>query len=239
MSNETDSFVTEVDEGLRQDRMLVWLKRYGPWLAGAFVVLVVGVLGWQFYRGWQLDRARAHAEEYVAAQELLQRGDVPGAKAAFANLSEEGPAVYRAMARMEHAAILVMEGDLEPALEAFDRVAEDAPDPVMQKSAALRAAYLAAETEDFAALQQRLQPLIDDGGRFSYPARELLAVEAWEAGQVDLARETMQGLALAFDAPEGVRQRAQLALQVFGPAPSSTTADGAAETPAPSEGESK
>jgi hypothetical protein len=62
-------------------------------------------------------------------------------------------------------------------------------------------------------------------------------MEAWEAGQNDLARDTLEALTLAFDAPEAVRQRAQVALSVIGPAPQ-TSADGAA-APAPSEGDNQ
>jgi hypothetical protein len=107
----------------------------------------------------------------------------------------------------------------------------------MRDTARLRAAYIVAETQDFAALQPRLQPLIESDSRLSYLARELLGIEAWEAGNLDLARETLQNLTLAFDAPEAVQQRAQVALAVIGPAPE-TSADGA-NAPAPSEGETK
>lgn len=236
MTNESDSFIQEVDEGLRQDRVMALAKKYGPWAIGAFVAIVLGVGGWQLWRAQQINASRQHAEEYAAAQELAQSGDMDGAKAAFERLSGEGPRVYRAMARMEHAAILQVQGDLEAALEEFDRAAEQAPDPVMRETAQLRAAYIAAETQDFAALRTRLQPIIDDGGRLSYLAKELLAIEAWEAGELDIAREQLQGLTLAFDAPEAVRQRAQIALSVIGPG--ETPAEGA-EAPAPSEGETK
>jgi hypothetical protein len=86
-------------------------------------------------------------------------------------------------------------------------------------------------------LQQRLAPLIDSETSFSFLARELLGIEAWEAGQNDLARSTLEGLALAFDAPDAVRERAQVALSVIGPP--AEAAPASAETPAPSEGESK
>ena len=238
MTHETDSFVQEVDESLRQDRMLGLAKKYGPWLIGAFVALLLAVGGWQLYRAQSLGASRAHAEEYAAAQRLAAEGNLDQAKAEFERLTGEGPRVYRTMARLEHAAILEAQGDLEGALAEFDRAAEQASDPIMRDSARLRAAYIVADTQDFAALQTRLQPLIESDSRLSYLARELLGIEAWEAGNLDLARDTLQNLTLAFDAPEAVQQRAQIALSVIGPAPA-TPADGAANAPAPSEGETK
>lgn len=239
MTNETDSFVSEVDESLRQDRVLEFFKRYGVWLLGAFVVLILGIGAWQGWRAYSLAAAREHSDDYVAAQTLAREGNLDEAKAAFEELADSGPAHFRVMARMEHAAVLQAQGDLQAALTEFDAAAEQARDPVMREAAQMRAAYIAADTQDFAALQTRLQPLIDDGGRMAYLARELLAIEAWEAGNLDLARELLENLTTAFDAPEAVRQRAQVALSVVGPAPESTPADGAPAAPAPSEGETK
>ena len=46
MTNDTDSFVQEVDESLRQDRFVDLLKKWGPWLLGAFVLIIAGVAFW-------------------------------------------------------------------------------------------------------------------------------------------------------------------------------------------------
>ncbi len=238
MTNETDSFVLEVDESLRQDRMLTLAKRYGPWLIGAFVVLLIGISAWMGWREYNLNQSRAHSEEYLAAQQMAAQGNLDEAKAEFERLTGEGPRVYRVMARLEHAAVLEAQGDLEAALAEFDRAADEANDPTMRDTARLRAAYLVAETQDFAALQARVTPLIESDSRLSYLARELLGIEAWEAGNLELARETLQNLTLAFDAPEAVQQRAQIALSVIGPAPPAS-GDGATNAPAPSEGETK
>lgn len=238
MSNETDSFVQEVDEQLRQDRAMAMIRDYGPWAAGVVVVFILGLLGWQLWTEQQTRASRAHADQYVAAQELARTGNLDGAKAEFERLSSTGPQSYRVMARMEHAAILESQGDLEAALAEFDAAATEARDPVMRETAQLRAAYIAADSQDFQALRTRLQPLTESGSRISYLAKELLAIEAWRAGDLDLARDTLETLSLAFDAPESVRQRAQVALSVIGPAPA-TSPDGAAQAPAPSEGETK
>jgi hypothetical protein len=239
VTNESESFIQEVDESLRQDRMLAIARRYGAWVVGAFVAFILGIGGWQLWRAQTTNAARAQSEDYAAAQALAREGNFAEAKAEFERLSNEGPRAYRVMAQMEHGAVLAVEGDLEAALAAFDGAAEAATDPIMRQTAQLRAAYIVAETQDFAALQARLQPLIDAESRLSYLARELLAIEAWEAGETDLARDTLENLSLAFEAPEAVRQRAQVALAVIGPAAPATPADGADSAPAPSEGESK
>lgn len=237
MTNETDSFVQEVDESLRHDRLAAFFKKYGLWIGAGVAALILGVLGWQLWQDHELRAARAQAEEYAAAQRLAQEGDFEEAKIAFEALTRAGPRTYRVMAQLELAAVLEAQGDLQGALAGFDAAADQARDPTMRDTARMRAAYIAAETQDFDALRARLTPLIESDSRLSYLARELLAIEAWEAGQPDLARDQLENLTLAFDAPEPVRQRAQVALSVIGPAQTSS-ADGA-PAPAPSEGETK
>jgi len=232
VTDQSDSFIQEVDESLRQDRAMNMLRQYGPWFLGLVVVVLIGVGAWQWWESHQVSEARRQSDQFAAALEQAGRGDLDGAKTALQALSTQGPRAYRVMAQMEHAGILEAQGDLQGAIREFDAAAESAPDDTMRSTAQMRAAYLVADTQDFTAVQSRLQPIIDRGGPVSFLAQELLAVEAWEAGQTDLARTTLENLQLAFGAPEGVTQRAGLALSVIGPAPAQAGAP-ATETPAP------
>ena len=232
VSNETDSFIQEVDERVREDKVLAFFKRWGVLLAIVVGAVILGIAGWQFWRDSQTNAARGQADAYAAAQQLARDGNLDDAKTAFENLSNEGPRTYRVMAQMEHAAVLEAQGDLQGALTGFDAAAEAATDPIMKRTAQMRAAYIVAETQDFQAVQARLNPLIGGGGQIGVLAQELLAVEAWEAGDLALARQTLDAVSLAFDAPESVRQRAQVALAVIGPAPAAATPEESA-APAP------
>ncbi|MBS0384148.1 MAG: tetratricopeptide repeat protein [Proteobacteria bacterium] len=237
----TEGFVQEVDQRVREERLLSDLRRYGPWVAGLFVVFLIGIGGWQVWQSHESDVAREQSSEFHAAQEMAQQGNINGAKAAFQRLTTQGSAAYRIMARMEYAAIQQVQGDLDGAIASFDQAAAEARDPVMKESAQLRAAYIAAETQDFEALQRRLQPLIQSHSRISFLARELLAIQAWQSGHYDVARSTLEDLTLAFDAPDGVRQRAQVTLALL---PSESAASAAAPAspargatqPAPAQG---
>ena len=58
MSN-TDSFIEEVNEEVRRDRLYGYLRRYG-WIAILAVILIVGGAAWSEYRKAQT-RAQAEA----------------------------------------------------------------------------------------------------------------------------------------------------------------------------------
>jgi hypothetical protein len=244
--DNTESFVQEVDQRVREEQLIQAAKRYGPWVGGLIVLVLIAVGGWQIWNDQQLRSQRAEAQAFAAVQQMAVQGNLDGAKAAFERLTARGSNAYRVMARMEIAAILETQGDLEGAVHNFDLAAAAAADPVMKESAQLRAAYIAAETQDFEALQARLQPLLQSHSRVSYLARELLAIQAWRMGHTQLARDTAEDITLAFDAPEGVRQRAQIILSLVGRAPpaagaaaQSTSTHGASNTPQAAQGESR
>lgn len=237
----TDVF-EEVEEEVRRDRYMQMMKRWGPWLAGFVILVLASVGGWTYYQNWQRQQAASHSEAFLEAQVLARAGDVDGAKQAFEALSNRGPRIYRQLAAMELAAIDVQNGDLEEALAKFDRIADEVDNDILRDTARMRAAYIVADTQDLASLRARLEPMIEEGGPFEYVARDLLGTVAWEAGEFELARETIAPLELAFEAPESVRLHARMLMAVLGPAQSGAetteTPEGAKdEAPAAPRGE--
>lgn len=233
----------EVEEQVRRDRYAEWARKFGPWVLGAIALAAVGVGGYRLYEGLQRNQSQSISVEFGAAMKLVDEQKSDEAIAAFTKLAGEGPRNYRALAHMQLGALEVEAGDMTAALRSFDQAAEETRDPIARDAARLRAAYIVADTQDFTAVRARLEPLIAEGGAMSFLARELLGAEALEAGERDLARETFQGIADAFNAPESVQQRAQIALAVLGPADEAPAAPAAAPTtqeqPAPAAGEAK
>ncbi len=215
--DSTEGFVQEVDQRVREERLLADAKRYGPWVAALFIVFLLGLGGWQIWQQQQANAAREQSAAFAAAQQMAQQSNVEGAKAAFLRLTTQGSPNYRVMARMEYAAIQQLQGDLDGSIASFDQAAAATNDPILKETAQLRAAYIAAETQDFEALQRRLQPLLQSHSRISFLGRELLAIQAWRTGHNDVARSTLQDISLAFDAPDGVRQRAEVTLSLLPP----------------------
>lgn len=61
MANENDSFIDEVTEDLRRDRLFAAFRRYG-WIAGLVILAIVGGAAWREYsRARRLARRRPMA----------------------------------------------------------------------------------------------------------------------------------------------------------------------------------
>ncbi len=230
----TDAF-EEVEEGLRRDQYTNFFKRYAAWLIGAVVAVLVGIGGYQVFQGWQKRQSGGYADEMAAAQALLVGGKAAEAQKQFEAIAARAPAGYKTMALLQAGAARATQNDLKGALANFDNAAAAAPTKAYKDMARLKAAYVAADVEDFAKLEARVKPLIDEAGPFSFQARELIAVQALANGDEARARKEFEFLSVALDAPETIRQRAELSLTALGPKPAAP-AGAPASAPPPSTG---
>lgn len=227
----TDAF-EEVEEDIRRERLMSFFKKWGPWILGALALVLAGVAAW----GWYQDHSRGQAAEIAAAvnaaQEQAQNGDLSGAASALAAAAGRASGDQRALVLMQHADVLVQNQDLPGALKSMEAAAVEARSPLIKDAATLKAAYLAADGEALAAIEARVKPLIDARGPYSSMARELVAMEALEAGDDTRARTEFEFLRFDLEAPETVRQRAEAGLALLGP----TSQSPGAAPAAPAEG---
>jgi hypothetical protein len=213
------NLIDEVEEEIRREKVDKFLAVGWPWIVG-FVVLCLAVAGgWQYWISQQQKTARATSESFVAAVQTYEKGDFDTAAKEFEDIAKGGHTGYRTLAIMQQAAVKTNQGDLKGAIALFDQAAASAGNtPLVRDLCKLRAAYLAADVESFDELKKRLQPLIAEGGDYTFLARELLAVESWENGDATTARTEFQALSVSLEAPDGIKQRASAALAVLGPA---------------------
>ena len=207
--SETDSFIREVTEEVRQDRMLRYWKRYGPW-AGAAIVLVVGAAAlWNWQQSRQAEQARALGGEFLAAE--------PGDVAAAADLVGRvgGPAAL--VARLTHAGALAGDGQTDAAIEAYRGVAEDAAAPARYSDlAALAALRLGVPQMETDAALERLAPLTAEGAPYRLLALELGAVLKLNAGRTEAAHADLRTILSAQGLTGGLEQRASALLSASG-----------------------
>lgn len=235
----TDAF-EEVEEKIREERLASLWKKAAPWLIGGFAAILAGVGGYEAWKHFSAQASAALTVELRDAQALADKGDFKAAEAAFAAVAKKASGGVRQVALMQQAGAQVGQGELQDAISTFDAAAaafDGAPET--RDAARLKAAYLAADSQELKVVEPRIRTLIDGGGPYALLARELLAMEALEAGELEKARIELDVIVLALDAPEGVRQRAQSALALIGPkavpaaaAPAASAAPAPAATPA-------
>ncbi|WP_018390301.1 tetratricopeptide repeat protein [Ancylobacter sp. FA202] len=234
----------EIDEDLRRERFGRLWTRYGAYLIGFAVLIVVAVAGWRGYEWWRLQQDQAAGAQFEAAMKLSAEGKTTEAEAAFAALEKDGTRGYRILARFQ-AADELAKTDRATAVADYDALARDASiSPLMQNVAQVRAALLLVDTAPLADIEGRMKPLDTPAGAFRHSARELIGLAQYKAGDYAGATTTFTTILGDGETPPGLRRRADLmrtlaasSLPVPAPAasvaPVQTTPPAAEPAPAP------
>lgn len=232
----------EVEDGLRSERYRRLARTWLPLIGGILALALIAALahwGWQSY---ETSRAAKASVTYEQAMEAMgDRNDAATApeerlrasgraKAAFTEVSRTGNGAYKSLAFQQLGALALEDGDLEDALRFFDEAAKATGDHVVGDPARLKAAYLVMDQGTADDAEKRLEGLAKEHkvtrvfgiklwGRENSPVRvfalEALGLLRMQTGKAADARQTFSVLTLLPDAPEGVRQRAQVALGVI------------------------
>lgn len=200
----------EVDEELRHERYKKLWDRYGTYLIGVALAIVIGVGGWRAWEWHQERLAQEAGGRFEAAIRLIGEGKHAEAERALATLSQNAPSGYAMLARVT-AAGEVAARDKAAAIRMYDDlVADRALDPMLRDLVQVRAGMLAVDTSSYADMARRLEPLAAPGGAFRHSARELLAMSAWKAGDAATAKRWAETAEADPDTPYGVRLRIQV-----------------------------
>lgn len=209
MSNP-DSFIDEVTEEVRRDRLFAAFRRYG-WIA---VLAVVGIVGGAAWNEWQkaqaVQRAQAFGDALLAALDATTPEARQAAIAAVPVTGEQ--AAVRALLQASDP-----EADRAGALAALSQVAEDASLPQAWRDLAVlrRVGLMGAET-DASERRAALDGIAAPGRPFRTLALEQLAFIAIETGDTAAALTQLEALVVDQESPPGLRRRAQQVIQALG-----------------------
>lgn len=189
--SETDSFLDEVAEEVRRDKLYGYARKYG-WIAVLAVVLIVGAAA---YVEWSKARnestAQARGDAIIAALNIDSASDRAAALAEVA--AEAGTA--KAVIELRRAAVLAEAGDTAAALTVLDQLAASAEvEPVYREMAKLKAVILRGPEMDPAQRMAALDALASAGAPFRTVALEQRAVALLDAGDRDAALEQLLSL---------------------------------------------
>jgi hypothetical protein len=214
MSNP-DSFIEEVTEEVRRDRLFALMRRYG-WIAVVAVLLLVGGAA---YKEWQKARETAAAQALGdALLAALQQDDPEARIAALDGVAEAGEAapLIALLAAGEQSAA----GQDEAATARLRALADDAQAPAAYRQLALLKLLL-IEGDARPAEERRadLAPLTEPGAPFRPLALEQLALLEIEEGNTDAAIDRLREILDLPEATAGLRERATQLIVALGGTP--------------------
>lgn len=209
MSNP-DSFIEEVTEEVRRDRLFRLFREHG-WIGIVAVLAIVGGAAWN---EWSKARAATRAETFGdAIIDALDTGTPEERRAALAAIPSDGAQT----ALLQLVLASDVQGDKAANLAALDQVAQDATlAPVYRDLAVLRRVLLAGTDMALADRRAALAGIAGAGRPYRTLAEEQLAYLLAEEGKTDEAIAAMITLMQDQAASAGLRSRLTQLVKVLG-----------------------
>lgn len=179
MANQNDTFIDEVTDELRRDRLYGLFRRYG-WIGILVILLIVAGAGWREYSAAQ-ERARAQA----FGDAILAAESTENPAQALAVVEPAGSASRAALVGLLEAGALTEAGDRTAAVARLDGVAAGlkGDDIVLRDVARLKQVIAAGDSMDPAARDAALAELAKPGAPFELLALEQQALALIGAGR--------------------------------------------------------
>ena len=205
----SEAFMREVDEAVRQDQLLTFWQRFGRWILGAVVIGLVAFAGWLYWQHYSSTQSQAVSEEMDKVLSAAAGGGTPDAKQldALTNTSQPG---FRASALLVKAGTAARKGDNKGAIAAYKAMAADnSLDQPYRDLALIRQTMLEFETLQPQQIVDRLKPLAVEGAPWFGSAGELVAIAYMKMRKPELAGPMFAAMAKDPTVPQSIRSRAR------------------------------
>ncbi len=213
MANERDSFLREIEEEVRRERLTKLWDKYGVALLAGLTAIIVIYGGWKFYERSARTATVNAGAQFAEVTQMLNDGKQDDAILGFKQIVEESPGGYAQLARLRLAAHARKNGETDETLKYYEELASNSStDALIRDFAKLQIASLKLDNDDWLASKNRLQDLLSEDNPWKYAAREILGLAAYRAGKFKEAQEALTHLIASRETPRSIKQRAELVM---------------------------
>ena len=210
MSEET--LFREIDEDLRADRLRNLWRRFGPYVIGAAVAVVLLVAVNEGWSWWQQSNAARSSDALYVALDAAGDGDIDAALGALDTVNAQGSGKYPVLARFAEASYLANQGKIDESVALYDTLSGSLDERRLRELALVLAAFNLVDSGDVGGIQTRVDGLIASGSPFAAVGQEALGLAQYRNGDLDTALATFT--AAEADANVTTDMRARLAVYV-------------------------
>lgn len=204
-----DTFMQEVDDAVRADRLQSFARNYGRWLIGLVVVGFLAFAGWLWWQNDQANKAGVTGRNFSMALDTMAQGRPKTATQQMQPIVNDGSPAYRALALMVQGNAALAENDVRGAVAKFGLVANDSSiDQPLRDAALLRQTLVEFDLMQPAAVIARLRNLVSRPGPSFASAAELTALAELKRGNDRAAGQLYKRITETPGVPESLKSRA-------------------------------
>ncbi len=218
--SDTDSFIEEVTEEVRRDKLYGYVRKYG-WIAALAVILLVGGAAWSEY-GKAQERAQAEAlgDNIV---EALNMNDQTARSVAISEIQTEDQRA-RAALDMIAAAELAGADNRDGAVARLTELSENGEVPgIYRQIAGFKALLLQSTSLSAADRRAGFNNYAIPGNPLRLLAEEQIGLISVELGEPDAAIERFQSILTDAETTSDLQQRAMQVIVALGGEPDLST----------------
>jgi hypothetical protein len=214
--SDTDSFIDEVTEEVRRDRMFLMLRRYG-WIGALAVVAIVGGAAYNEYSKSQATaQSQKLGDDIIAA---LAENDAAGRAATLSQVQASTPGGAAVVEMLVATAKSNSEQTLD-AIAGLNKVATDGDLPVIYRQiASFKALTLQGDSLSANDRRQQFEALAQPGAPLRLLAEEQLALIDISEGDTAAAEERLQNILQDSEVTTDLQQRASQLIVALGGEP--------------------
>jgi hypothetical protein len=208
----SDAFIREVDEDLRQKQINALWKKYGKFVIGIAVGIVVVVAGRGIYTSVVEGKYAEQAELYNAAVSVNE-AEMSTALEPLLSSDVEG---YQVLATFKKAELALGNDDTMAAIAILDEFAKSgSANQVYKDVATIQAAMLELDTASLDQVRARLSLILNGDNKYQYMAAEIMALAELKAGETNAAKSRLEALVADELASGSIKTRAEQYLSVI------------------------
>lgn len=186
------AFFEEVDEEVRNERFKELINKYGGFILAVLIIALSAAVGYEKIAQWKISKAEQKNVQYVQA---LSSPDYEGNIAALENIVATETGLYRDMAYLQIASLMLENGQTEKGLEVLNAINHDetVTDKV-REIAAVKLATYKVDTANYQEIETLLAPIVQKNGAWAVMAKELMAMSAIQNKDMEKARAIYEEL---------------------------------------------
>ncbi len=190
---ETDAFIQEVSEEVKNDNLKVLWDKYGLFIILFVVLAVCAAVSFETIKSWRESKYQAQNEQYLSA--LQTQENFENTIQALEKIAAGDNGIYSELARIQIANILFEQNKIDEAENMLQVIVDnDELNSRIRHLAALKLATYKIDTASQEQMQTLLQPIVDENNSWSPLALDLLGMVAIRDGDIENARQIYTGL---------------------------------------------
>lgn len=200
------AFFEEVDEEVRNEKFKELMNKYGGYIMAVLIAALFFAVGYEKVGEWLNYKAEQKNIQYMQAS--APSTDYENNIAELEAIVNTETGLYRDIAQLQIANILIDKGQTEKALETLKHIYQDKTvSEKIREIATVKLATYKVDTASYAEIEVMLSPIAKSDSAWSAMAKELLAMSAIQNNDMATAKGIYEELLVNNDISDEFRAR--------------------------------